>query len=124
MFLCKEYDTRNDLLEIPCPKDLNFVSFDITNMYSKVPVAELIEIIKLICNHNGLIEELNQEVTKYFKILTQQNYFQYKDLQWGTRGAVGCGTGLQARRSRVPFPMVLLKFVIDVVLPVLLWPWG
>jgi hypothetical protein len=68
--------THNDLLEIPCHKDINFVSFDIINMYSIVPVKELMEIIKLICNHNGLIEEFNQEIMKYCKILTQQNYFQ------------------------------------------------
>ena len=49
-------------------------------MYSKV--KELIEIIKRMYNHNGLIEELNQEIIQYCKILTQQNYFQYKDLQY------------------------------------------
>ena len=54
-------------------------------MYWNVPVKELIEIIKLICNHNGLIEELNQEIIKYCKILTQHNYFQNRDLQWGMR---------------------------------------
>jgi hypothetical protein len=61
------------------------VFFDITNMYSKVPVKELIENIKLIRNDNGLIKALNQEFIKYRKILTQKNYFQYKYLQWGMR---------------------------------------
>jgi len=38
-----------DLLEIQFDKDLKLVSFDITNMYSNVPVNKLIKIIELMC---------------------------------------------------------------------------
>ena len=39
-------------------------------------------------------------------------------------GAVGSGTALQAGRSQVRFPIVLLEFFIDIILPAALWPWG
>jgi hypothetical protein len=39
-------------------------------------------------------------------------------------GAVGWGTALQARRSRVRFQIVLLDFFIDIILPAALWPRG
>ena len=39
-------------------------------------------------------------------------------------GAVGWGTALQAKRSRVQFPMVSLEFFIDIILPAALWPWS
>ena len=38
-------------------------------------------------------------------------------------GAVGWGTALQVGRSRVPFLVVSLEFVIDIILPAALWPW-
>jgi hypothetical protein len=37
------------LLEIPFDKHLKFVSFDIKNMYSNVPVKKLIKIHELMC---------------------------------------------------------------------------
>ena len=44
---------------------------------------------------------------------------------YGVRGgAVGWGTALQARRSRVRIPMVSLEFFIDIILLAALWPWS
>jgi hypothetical protein len=32
-------------------------------------------------------------------------------------------TALQVRRSRFRFPMVSLEFLMDIIIPVALWPW-
>ena len=37
-------------------------------------------------------------------------------------GAVGWCTAVPARRPRVPFPMVSLRFFIEIILPAALWP--
>ena len=66
-----------DLLEILLDKNLKLVYFDIMNMYSNVPARNLLEIMGLICNQNGINKELKYATTKFCKILTKQNYFQY-----------------------------------------------
>ena len=62
--------------------------------------------------------------TTYLPIYTP-TYFSIYLPTWGARGgAVGWGTALQVRRSRVRFLMVSLEFFIDIILLAALWPWG
>jgi hypothetical protein len=49
-------------------------------------------------------------------------YLQYFN---GARGSVvGWGTMLQTGRSRVRFPVRSLDFLINIIPPAALWPWG
>jgi copper oxidase (laccase) domain-containing protein len=71
-----------DLLEIQFHKNLKLVSFDITNTYSNISVKDLLEIVEQMCSQNGLNKELRYEIMTFCTILTKQNYFQYRDLQY------------------------------------------
>ena len=48
-----------DLLDIPFNNDLKLISFDITNMYSNVPVKELIKITEIMYIQNDLNREIS-----------------------------------------------------------------
>jgi hypothetical protein len=59
-------------LDIPFENDLKFNAFDITNMYSNVPVKELINITEIMCKQNDLNEEISEIIT-ICKILMKYN---------------------------------------------------
>jgi len=59
---------------------------------------------------------------------TLRSYFYYRNVTQcrghAAGSAVGWDTALRVGRSQVRFPMVSLKFFIDITLPAALWPWG
>jgi hypothetical protein len=57
-----------DLLEISYNNGRNIVSFDITDMFSNVPINDLFAIIKLTCSQNNI----GKGLSKTFEHL--QNY--------------------------------------------------
>ena len=54
-------------------------------------------------------------------LLTYCYYYYYYYL---LGGSFRSGSALQAKRSRVRFPVGSLGYFIDVILPAALWPWG
>ena len=58
-------------------KIIKLVSFDITNMYSNVPTNNLTDMIKLICNQNGINKELRCEI-KFREVLIKKIVFNIK----------------------------------------------
>jgi hypothetical protein len=47
-------------LNIPSENDLKFIAFDNTNMYSNVPVKELIKITEIMCKQNDRNKEISE----------------------------------------------------------------
>ena len=70
------------LQEVPFKKDLKFVSFDITSMYTNIPTQELMEITENMCKQNGLDKATYKEIVKTSNLIITQNYFQYKNTQY------------------------------------------
>jgi hypothetical protein len=68
----------NDLIEIHYEQELKFASFDITNMYTNVPMNELIHFIELMCVQHDIKEETKYEIMKISQTLIKQNYFQFQ----------------------------------------------
>jgi len=54
-------------------------------------------------------------------ILFQHRSLSAERTSWTNKSSVGWGTALQARRSRVRFPIVSLEFFFDKIFPATLW---
>ena len=63
-------------------KYLKSVSFNITNMYTNIPMKELIKIIENMCKQNDLDRTIYKEIVKTCKLIITQNYFQHTNIQY------------------------------------------
>jgi len=67
----------DDLLNIPFDPNLQFVSFDITNMFSNVPTEDLINIINSMCDKHNINDKLKHKLINISNIIIKQSYFLF-----------------------------------------------
>ena len=83
-------------------------------------------LIALLLRYNIAILHLLIYVTLLTDYVTSHMLaIRRSNIRFGTRGgALGGGTVLLAGWEPVRFPLVSLKFFIDIILPAALRPWG
>jgi hypothetical protein len=67
-----------NLKEIQVDLVLKFASFDITDMYSNVPIHSLINSIEILCIQHDIDPKLKPEITALSRLINTQNYFQFQ----------------------------------------------
>jgi hypothetical protein len=101
-----------DLLDIPFDKDLKFISSNIENMYSNIPITELTK-IEVMCKQNRFNTEIKNEIIKICNILTKQNYFQYEDLQYIQEDGLAMGAPTSSFPKYIYSIWKTLRFLIS-----------
>ena len=83
---------------------------------------ELVEEDSILNLHSAICLQVYMVTTK----LKDHNQKKVKFLRHGHQkiSSVLLGAVLQIGRSLVRFQMVSLEFFIDIILPIVLWPWG
>jgi hypothetical protein len=71
-------DLLKNLKDTPMLPHYNIASLDITNLYSNIPVKETMAIFSNILTHNLTAPQTQQELLRWFDIITEQNYFAHK----------------------------------------------
>jgi hypothetical protein len=82
----------DDLLNISFDPNLQFVSFDIMDMYSNVPTEDLINIIDSMCDKHNINDTLKHKLINISNTIIKQNYFQFlSNFYLQEKGlAIGC----------------------------------
>jgi len=75
----KSQDLLKNFVDTPVLPHYNLASLDITNLYSNIPVKETKTIFAKILTHNLTAPQTQQELLRWFDIITQQNYFALKN---------------------------------------------
>jgi len=57
----------------------NLASLDITNLYSNIPAKEAKTIFASILTHKLISPQSQQELLRWFDIITKQNYFTHEN---------------------------------------------
>jgi hypothetical protein len=68
-----------DLSKVTFSPNIQFASFDITNMYSNVPTGDILHIIDLLCGQQPIEEKVKNDLRNLSKIVLEQNYFQFEN---------------------------------------------
>ena len=106
----------NDLLDNHFDQDLKFVSVNIMNIYSNIPITELIKIIEIMCKQNDLNIEIKNEIITMCNILTKQNYFQYEDLQYIQEDGLAMGPRTSSFFSEICLQYLESTKIFDILL--------
>jgi hypothetical protein len=69
----------NDLTDFPYNSNVKFVSLDVTNMYSNVPIKEMKATLNKLCELNKVEDKTKQDILKITRGIVQQNYFCLQD---------------------------------------------
>jgi hypothetical protein len=69
----------NDLTELPYGHNIKFASLDISNIYSNVPIKEMITALEKLSEVNNLEDKTKQDILKITRTIVEQNYFRFQD---------------------------------------------
>jgi hypothetical protein len=80
-----------DLANIPYVPGLRLASLDISNMYTNIPINELLDIMEDTCINNGLEPTLRQEILRITRLIVTQNYLNFQDKTYIKKNGLAMG---------------------------------
>jgi hypothetical protein len=69
----------NDLTDLPYDRNIRFASLDINNMYSNIPIKEMITTLEKLYEMNNIEDKTKQDILKMTQVIVEQNCFRFKD---------------------------------------------
>jgi hypothetical protein len=77
--LLNSLDLVNKIKDIDIPHNSTLASFDITNLYTNIPVSETLNILEKLLIKQQTPKDHITEIIDTLKVITQQNYFVHNN---------------------------------------------
>ena len=103
----------DDLTGIPQGQTMKFASFDISNMYSNIPIEEMLTILKNTCDTNGVENSTTQEIMRITKTLVTQNYFQFQNTTYMQNEGLAMGAPTSSILSEIYMQYIESNTIYD-----------
>lgn len=92
--LKNSYDLIEKTKNIKLPNNSKFVSFDVTNLFTKVPVKETIDIIKNLLTQKTVNPVVASEILNLLEICISKNYFIFNNKLYNQTDGLAMGNPL------------------------------
>ena len=100
-FIKNSVDLVSKLEDSHIPQNSTLTSFDITNMYTNIPISETIDIIKEnLTKTNTSTEQIN-EIIEVLKVITKQNYFTFENKFWSQEDGLPMGSPISSLLAEI-----------------------
>ena len=104
-----------DLANIPATPVLRLASLDISNMYTNIPIKELLDIIESTCINNGLDPTQRQEILRLTRLIVTQNYFKFQDKTYLQKNSLAMGAPTSSVLSEIYLQFTENTKIIDIL---------
>jgi hypothetical protein len=91
ILLNKTYLIIKELNNININHKIRICSFDITNMYTNIPLNTLTTIIRNTLSKWGIPQPVINEIDRITKLITEQNYFHHNNLFYKQKEGLAMG---------------------------------
>jgi predicted GIY-YIG superfamily endonuclease len=95
------YDFVEKAKNVSITSNSRLVSFDISNLYTNIPVNETVELIECRLMNNGLDRIYVNQIVKLLKIVLKQNYFRFNGRFYEQTNGLAMGSPLSGILSEV-----------------------
>jgi hypothetical protein len=77
--------------DIDTHENIRLATFNVKNMYTNIPTDKIKDTIGSILDHSHTDDTKKQEILKYYNIILDQNFFQYRERQYKQANCLAMG---------------------------------
>jgi hypothetical protein len=105
-----------DITEVPYDPYIEFVSFDIENIYSNIPTEELNQVTRSMCTAHSLDSTITNAILHITHTVLEQNYFKFKESFYVQKTGLAMAAPTTSTLSEIYLQYIEHTKIIDILI--------